>query len=311
MRQKSKYEAEISLNDLLFHLLYKWRVILIIALIAAGLFGFIEFWSFEKYHRLGELTPGEKKYEADVAANNDALELTEEIIARYDELIQEQVAYLNTSVLMTLDPMNIWTAEKKYYVNVHTKMDVLDVDGVAFDSSGKIMTVLSEAFSKDIESAKLLKAFGTDERKDIDYLASVIVNRDLSTISVVGCGATEEEALSRKAFVDSYLIDTSRKLSATEKFSLEVLGDSVVSKISLVGKNVNGAKEERDLSKIQKLLVENYQNYQNQIASYSQTRNNLLAKTFIKPEPKTIGQAVWGFVIGSFLTVVILLLIYL
>lgn len=55
MQLNKNYEIELSLKDLLFHVLYKWRFILLVGFIAAGFFGFMEYWGFEKYHRAGSL----------------------------------------------------------------------------------------------------------------------------------------------------------------------------------------------------------------------------------------------------------------
>lgn len=133
MQLNKNYEIELSLKDLLFHVLYKWRFILLVGFIAAGFFGFMEYWGFEKYHRAGELTPGESQYEV----NQEAIARVEKDIAAYDELIQDKTNYRDTSVLMKMDPTSIWTAEKKYRFSQ---------DGSPVDHAGSTMTALTEAF---------------------------------------------------------------------------------------------------------------------------------------------------------------------
>ena len=111
------YEAELNLKDLLFHILYQWRIILLVGLIAAGGFGFKEYWSFEKYHRNGKQSPAEAQYEK----NLQELEEVNAGIDAYVKLIQDKMNYRDTSILMQMDPTNIWTAEKKYYLNISTE----------------------------------------------------------------------------------------------------------------------------------------------------------------------------------------------
>lgn len=311
MRINKNYEAELNLKDFLFHILYKWRIILLIGLIAAAVFGFKEYWSFEKYHRAGEPAPSEVQWEDNVAANQKALERAELDVAAYDELIDSLTNYRETSLLMKMDPKNIWTAEKKYYLDAEdTVMDSVS-ESILFDTTTKILTTLSEAFSEDIDSASLIKVFGTDDWKDISEIASISVDRIQNTISVVGCGSTEEEAVQRKEFVDSYLTAASEKLAKTEKYRLDLLSDHVGTKAVLTAKDVNGEKEEKDLAFIQDTVNEDIKLYQSQQQPYINNRNSLKSVILIKPEPKTKEQAIFGFLLGAFITMGICAAFYL
>lgn len=298
MQLNKNYEIELSLKDLLFHVLYKWRFILLVGFIAAGFFGFMEYWGFEKYHRAGELTPGESQYEV----NQEAIARVEKDIAAYDELIQDKTNYRDTSVLMKMDPTSIWTAEKKYRFSQ---------DGSPVDHAGSTMTALTEAFSRDFAEETLMEAFGTAARNDIDEVASITVNRGLWTISVVGCGSTEEEAVKRKEFVDSCLHETEAKLHETLIFTLEPLSDNVGTKTFLTTGNMNRDKVEKDLAAIQNSVSENIRAYQAQQREYLNTRDSLKAQYGEKPTPKIAKQAIFGFALGAFLMIAFFATIYL
>ena len=289
------YEAELNLKDLLFHILYQWRIILLVGLIAAGGFGFKEYWSFEKYHRNGKQSPAEAQYEK----NLQELEEVNAGIDAYVKLIQDKMNYRDTSILMQMDPTNIWTAEKKYYLNISTESK---------DSADRILTFLSEAFAEDIENETLSNVFGTSERKDIDKVASVSVNRDLYTVSVIGCGASAEEAVKRKAFVDSCVAESAKRLSGTEGFLLEELSDSVGTKTVLTTRDAEGTRTEEDLATIQKNVSADIQAYEKQRDSYIKTRDSLRVSG--KPTAKVARQAFFGFALGAAVVVLACMLVY-
>ena len=310
MRVNKNYEAELNLKDLLFYILYQWRIILLVGVIAAGIFGFIEYWSFEKYHRNGELTPDEVKYESEAETYRNAIERAELDIAAYQPLIEDSTRYRETSMLMKLDPRNIWTAEKDYYLEVNPaqKQD----SGISEDNSEeKIMTVLARAFAEDIDAETLIEYYGTDSRKDIDNLSSIIIDPEANMISVVGSGASKEEAVSRKEFVDSYLITASEKLLKEESFTLSPISDSVGTKTALITSDKSGKREERNLAKIQSEINDNIRVYQNQQNAYINNRDALLTRVLAKPKPQTLKQIILGFVLGFFLAVVALAFFYL
>lgn len=310
MIMNKNYEIELNLKDLFFHVLYKWWFILLIGLIVAGCFGFKEYWDFEKYHRSGELAPAEIQYEADVEANQKALEQAEKALSEFENITRDSKGKHEVSILMGIDPTNIWTAEKKYYLdlkNYQTDSDIVSSSNI----SRKILATLAEAFSVEINGDELERVFGTDFRRDIDQVAFIYVNADLQTISVFGSGATKEEAVQRKEFVDSYLQKACNKLSKKNNFTLEQIGDSAGMKTMIVIKNADGTIEEKDLTEIQILIKNNYQTYLNQSAAYTQTRDVLKAKSFTKPVPKTVNQALIGFLIGSLIAIVMLMTYYL
>lgn len=301
MRINKNYEMELHLKDLLFHILYKWWFLLLLGVIVAGYFGLKEYWSFEKYHRAGELAPAEVQYEANVEANQKALEQAEKALAEFEALARDNNGGREVSILMGMDPTNIWTAEKKYY---------LDIAG-APDTPNKILLILSEAFSVEIDGEVLNRVFGSDLRRDIDQVAFIYADTDLKTLSVFGIGGTKEEAIKRKEFTDSYLQAVRKRLAKESDFSLEVISDSVGTKNMLVVKNIDGTLEEKDLAVIQNGLRNNYQNYQNQVASYTQNRDALRVQTFEKPAPKILNRGIVGFLIGIGIGVVLCILAYL
>lgn len=294
MKENKNYEAELNLKDLLFHILYTWRIILLVGLAVAVFFGYKE--------NKKDLTAATTQYEAEVAANQDAIARTEKDIAAYEELIQDLSNYRDTSILMKIDPMNIWTAEKKYYLNL---------EGSETDHSEKIMTVLAEAFSVNIDADTLVEAFGTTARNDINEVASISVNRNLWTISVIGCGNNEKEAVKRKEFVDSYLHETEQKLKKSLVFNLDVLSDNIATKTVLTNRNEKGDYVEKDLAEVQYKISEDIRAYQDEQNTYINNRNSLLQRGISKPEKNIMRQAIFGFALGAFLVIIISAAFYL
>lgn len=199
---------------------------------------------------------------------------------------------------------------KKYFLNVKNEQTDLEF-GFSSNASKKILATLAGAFSVEINGDELERVFGTDLRKDIDQVAFIYANADLQTISVFGFGASKEEAVRRKELVDSCLHDAYNKLPEKEKCSLEVIGDTAGIKTMLVVKNADGTIEEKDLTVIQNTIRNNYQTYLNQTNAYIQNRDALRARTFTKPVPKTVNQALIGLLIGVFIAIVLLTVWYL
>ena len=308
MRMNKNYEAELNLKDLLFHILYKWRIVLLIGFIVAGIFGFREYWGFEKYHRNGELSPVEIQYEADVKANNQAIERAKLDAAGYEDIIQSLARYRDTSVIMNLDPTDVWTAEKTYYLNI----DNQSVDaGSAGNWGNKILTVLSEAISEDADKEMLMEIFGTDDWKDINEVTSISVSRVMNTISVVGCGSTEEEAIRRKEFADGYFQAANEKLQKTVDYSLEVISENTGRKAFLTTKGPDGVKVEKDLAAAQNAVSDSIRTNQNQQKGYLNTLKDLQSKSFVKPVPETKSQAIFGFALGAALVILFYTVVYL
>lgn len=291
------FEGELNLKDLFFHVLYKWPMILLIGIIVSGCFGFKEYWSFEKYHRTGKQAPAEAQYEVELNAHQEALKQAEKTLSEYETSAQENNGGREVSILMGIDPTNIWTAEKKYYLDAKIIPSDLVTD-VSFDPTKKILAYLSESFSVAIDGQKLKEIFGTDLRRDIDRVAFICMNPGLKTLSVIGIGASKEDALQRKEFVDSYLHAASEKLSKEEKYTLQTLSDSVGTKSMLVIRTDDGEKDEKDLAVIQNTMANNYQTYLDRANMYRQNRDNLLSQTFVKPEPKIASKSLMGLLIG-------------
>ncbi len=310
MKVNKNYEAELNLKDLLFHILYKWRIILLIGIIVAGIFGVVEYWGFEKYHRNGEKAPVEIQYESDLDSYQKSLDRVNALVNMNKTTRNGNNAGV-VSILLGIDPTNIWTAEKKYFVDVEPSSNETNAMQAEGNSALKILAILAEAFSDEIDGEKLNEVFGTSIRRDINEVASICIDPDLKTLSVIGCGATEEQAVKRKEFVDTYLQTANKELSKTEKYKLILLGDSVGSKLVLTTRDQKGEKIEKDLWSMQWEMNTNYMNYQNQVYSYTVTRNDLAANPPAKPVPKTLRQALFGFAIGVFLAIAVCIMSYL
>ena len=294
MKLNKYYETELNVRDLFFHVLYQWRILLLVGLVAAAFFGHREYKK--------DLTSAMAQYEANVASNQEAIARAEKDIAAYEELIEDTTNYRDTSVLMKMDPKNIWTAEKIYFLNL---------DGSPVDHSAETITKLLESFSQDISDETLIDVFDTSARNDIDEIASISAHRGLRTIYVIGCGNTEEEALKRKAFVDSYLSETVKKLQETFVFSLETVSDNIGTKTVLTTRNNYGDRVEKDLASTQNVVSENIRLYQDQQKTYINNLNNLKSQTFTEPTKHIVKQAILGFALGLFIVIVICILVYL
>ena len=125
-------EREIDLKDLFFHVLYRWRSIIIIALVGALLACAWQFFSIARVHMAGELTKEEKKYEIDQKNYEITLAALEDSVESYQKVIENQTAYLNNSLLLKLDPKDSLSAVKKYSVTADRSLIEALPDGCRY-----------------------------------------------------------------------------------------------------------------------------------------------------------------------------------
>ncbi len=94
---------EINLKDLFFHILYRWRSILIAAIIGAVVLCGYQYFSIKKVHDAGKVTKEERQYQLNLQKYHDDLENNQNIIRVNTKLLQGQNNYRKESIYFQLD----------------------------------------------------------------------------------------------------------------------------------------------------------------------------------------------------------------
>ena len=201
MHKNPEYVFEVSLKGLFFSMLFRWRSILITALIGAALLGTYQYLNLESVHQQGKRTEEERQFEIDYQTYHTSLETYQNDIETYTKLIAARKEYRDNSPYLQLDPQNICTAERRYYVEVD--QSVLDAmpSGSTIDPADYILSVYAAAMREQLDDAELEDVFGTANISYVDELASVISNAEDNTIVVTARGGSKEAAEKELAYI--------------------------------------------------------------------------------------------------------------
>lgn len=184
-----EYNPEVRIRDLLFHLLYRLRSILLVALACGVVFGAWQYISVNKTHKAGNKTKDEQRYEQNLASYQATVAADKEKLEQWQALLNERLAYQDNSLLMQLDPENVWAAEKKYLISG------------AGESTADLTAVYTGAMITEHDGAVLQEAFGTD---NAGYVNEVVTFAEYSTensFRVTVYAATQEAAEKGLAYV--------------------------------------------------------------------------------------------------------------
>ncbi len=288
MQLNKNQVIEINLKDLFFHILYRWRSLLVVALIGAIVLCGYQYLTIKIAHDAGKQTKEERQFQLDLQDYKENLESAQNTIRVNTKLLQGQNTYRNESIYFQLDPQKVWVASNKYLVKVD--QSVLDKlpQGSTIDPADSILSAYSSPLSETTDD-ELKEAFGTEKPEYVSELVSVTSNVNDNTITVIVKGAKKETAQTGLALLDSKMKSIStEKAQGIDPHTLTLVSEdiSITTDEDLVKKQDELAKQ----------IKENQENLQ-------KARQDL-DKLDERGEPKTPGQhlvrmAVIGFVLGA------------
>ena len=203
-----EYDPEIRVRDVLFHLLYRWRSILLVMILCAAVLGGWQYFRVSTAHRAGNLTKDEQRYERDLAYYRNTLENSQRSLEEWEQRLRERYAVRDNSLLMKLSPENTWAAEKKFLVSG------------AGESTADVLAVYTGAMETSHDEAELAEAFGTPVAGYVKEITAIrIVDGENAFLATV-YAADEEAAEKGLAYV-------SRKIEEAEKQAQEIAPHTV------------------------------------------------------------------------------------
>lgn len=298
VRNDAEYEVELNLKDLLFHLLYRWRSLLVAALIGAIVLCGYQFFSIKSVHDEGKLTKEERQYQIDLQTYRENLSSGRRQVETLTRQLEGQNKYQAESIYFRLDAQSVWTARASYLVKVDPS--VLDTlpQGSTIDPADSLLSSYALPLSSATDD-ELKAAFGTENPSYAAELVLVSTDPTTNTVNVSVKGATRESAEAGLSLVQGKILLLEEKAQEIEKHTLTLTGQQ-----STQGTDSGLAQAQKDLAKSmedsQKLLQE------------AREQVNELEN---KKEPKEPGMhllrmGVVGFILGAFLLAAVYLAVF-
>lgn len=325
-------ESEISLLDLLYHILRRWRSILLFAVLFCVLLG-----GFKLVKGLGtlgsdDLKEEQKNYESQLEGYTLSKEHLEDQIKDLTDSIQDKEDYYDHSVLMKLDPKQAYKGTVTFVVTDAGAVPFAEDDrdlSLAIDR--KMNSVLGSYVSL-IQNGTILHDIQNELPSKLDqkYLAELIYTQvdyqsKLLHITVVGDDKQQVQAIS-DAIVQGLQNASVQMNASVAAHRLELLSSYVgndadasipIGMIPEAGVNTSDASYQTSIEELQKNYTSSITDMQNQLLDC----NNQLSE-LEEPEPPVgasrtsvlkegIKYGIIGFVSGAFVLAFVYALQYL
>ena len=198
MKPNRSNEKLIDIRDLFFHVVYRWRSIIIGALIGAIALCALQVVSVKMTHANGEQTAEEKEYAVEHQYFLDSMAFYEQSIANNTEMLERTQRTMEESVRLHLNSQVEWLATRTYYVQVN--QEVLDAlpEIASQDPADAVLAVYVNSMKSGLDKAEMEALLGTGERIYIDELVSVWADADANTVKVQILG-DDPDALARQS----------------------------------------------------------------------------------------------------------------
>lgn len=330
--QEQPYEKEISLTELLFFCLKKWRWIVAAMLVVAVLAGAYRFQSTVSSNRAKQeaqaLEEGEEQQEIEVIANPN-VEYYESAIANWQQEMEDLKDYIDSSVIMQLEPYHLDTGNLSFYISAGDASEaVRDTLVSAYDefvTNGQLAAAMVEENDSITESELqyLLKFESVAlPRSEINY--EIIEGQD-SMFQITNMGANRPDVFRVQITADSerncadYM--EAAKTALTEYSSLlqEELG--IAHEIQLLSESQT-ERIDQNIQTYQNGILNSYASAFNQVKNLQAELETVLAEegetievgttvTYDNPVVEAVKFAIIGLVLGAFLAAFVLVVIYL
>ena len=194
--------SEIRIKDLVTHFGCRWKSILVVTVFCAMVLGGWQFISVKKVHDAGEQTKEEARYADELAAYRMNLENAEKDVDSNISTVESRRAYREQSLLMNLDPENVWVAEQKYLLS--------DAEVSAAD----ILTAYTGAMTTDHKETAILEAYSSE-----------------NSFTVTVWAADKERAEKGLAYVSGKIREAEKIAQSVGKHTLQTLNQGVYQSI--------------------------------------------------------------------------------
>lgn len=185
MKKNPNYDIEINLSDLFYHLLARWRSIIIIALLGAvALCGYRFYKTRDTEANREAYDEQMEKYQHDVEAYERYDAMVETYTAQLDELTE----YQEKSTRMKIDPRNEWVARCDYFVELDKSVTEGLPEVITQDPTDELLGLYQSLFYESAYDSEAEKLAGVEEEKYLSELISWSISPSTNsfTISIIG-----------------------------------------------------------------------------------------------------------------------------
>ena len=296
MQLNREYEQEIDLKHLFFHLLFRWRSILIFALAGAVLLAGYKYFSLQK-----EIRSAQAVQQQDAGLSEAEQKLNREIEIKAKQ-VEELEAYLNDSLYIQMTPQGVWTASCKYLVVADpSAMEALP-QGSSVDPADSILPVYTYPLS-GAALEELMEIFDTDQSEYVSELVTTQTDTDENTVTVSVKGPTKESVQQGLKCVQARIGEISEKMQGVGAHSLLNVGERTV-----FGTDVLSTYDQIDRKKA---LTTALDEYKTDLQALRDNANYYKQNGVLRVGKKAIVKyALFGFLGGAFLMVCLYAFIY-
>jgi len=292
IRNDSEYEVELNLKDMLFHVLYRWRSILLVALVCALVLGGHQFISLRSSQNKAQLSEEEQ-----VSLLTDEVNLTsyKSQVESLTKQLEDLSKYQAESVYFRLDSQSVWTASAKFLVKVDPSVLAALPQGTALDPADNILGAYVFPLASSGED-ELMAAFGTENPAYAAELMIITPDPATNAIDITVKGNTRESAEKGLSFVQEKIVALTESAQKIDPHTLILIGQSTVQ-----GADADLAKAQQAVYKSiednQKLLATAQQKV-TELEESSNVETGISTKALLK---RVLKRAIIGFLIGAFL----------
>lgn len=289
MQLNRDYESEINLKGLFFHVLYRWRSILIVALVGAVLLGGYKYLSMNK---------SAESVRSVQQAEELSLEITElnRKIEEKTKQVDDLATYLNESMYINLNPQGVWTGSSKYLIIADVTANETLLQGINPDPADIILPVYTYPLS-DAPEEELIKVFNTNKHELIDELVSTEINPNENSIKVTVKGASVESVQNGLDYIHSRMDMISVGARKLGEHTLMNVGKDIVLMTEIVETTDALPGRRSSLASALDQYRSELQALRDRAEAYKTNGQSLIHKN------ELIRYSLLGFIIGAFLMI--------
>ena len=283
----AEHHSEIRMKDLVSYFTRRWKSILAVTAICTVILGGWQYLSVKKVHDAGEQTREEARYAGELSAYETNLENARKEVDFLNGVLEGRTAYRDHSLLMNLDPENVWAAEKKYLISEIS------------EGTADVLAVYTGAMAANHEEAALAEAFGTENAGYAREVVSIAADPTENSFMVTVWASGKEKAEARLAYVSEKIAETGKKAQEIGSHTLRVLTEGV-SKSRMENLETRKRETGEAIAKDEETLT-----------NAKRALNNVLESKPFKPGNPVVRWAVTGGVLGFLLMIAIYLTTFL
>lgn len=315
-------ESEISMFDLLYHILRRWRSILLFAVLFCVLLGGFKLVKGIRTLGSADLKEEQKNYESQLQGYTISKEHLENQIKELTQSIQDKEDYYDHSVLMKLDPKQAYKGTVTFVVTDAGEVPSAEANRDRSLAIDRKMNSVLGSYVALIQNGTILRDVqnGLSSKLDQKYLAELIYTQvdyqsKLLHITVVGDDKQQVQFISDT--IVQGLQDASVQMNASVaahrlKLLSSYVGNDADSSIPIgmipeAGANTSDASYQTSIEELQKNYTNSITDMQNQLLECNKQMSELE-----EPEPPVgasrtsvlkegIKYGIIGFVAGAFM----------